>query len=56
MSQQRRPARELSLDELLADPLVQLLMRRDGVDLVELERIIARLAGLDQEPDRLSVA
>jgi hypothetical protein len=42
---------EPALGEILADPLVHLVMRRDGVSRAELERVIARAqAKLRREP------
>ena len=35
--------REITLDELLAEPIVQLLMRRDGVEAQELRALAARI-------------
>jgi hypothetical protein len=37
----REAGREPSLREALADPLVHLVMRRDGVSLAELEAVVA---------------
>ena len=34
---------ELTLDEMLADPIVQLLMKRDGVDETDVRRLMDRL-------------
>lgn len=36
------PGQEPALSEVLADPLVHLVMRRDGVSRAELDAIIAR--------------
>jgi hypothetical protein len=53
----RRITGEPSLLELLADPCLQALMRRDGVDMICLLNMIAaaqtRLAG-DRPPTRLA--
>ena len=38
----RKAGEEPDLAEILADPLVHLVMRRDGVSLKELETVIAR--------------
>lgn len=38
------PEAELSLDDMLADPIVHLVMRRDGVDEAEVRALIRRLA------------
>jgi hypothetical protein len=38
----REAGKEPSLREVLADPLVHLVMRRDGVTLAQLEAVIAR--------------
>ncbi len=35
-----RPIREPSLDELLDDPIAQLLMERDGVEEAEIRKIL----------------
>jgi hypothetical protein len=35
--------REMTLDELLAEPIVRLLMRRDGVEARELRALAARI-------------
>ncbi|MFN4311494.1 MAG: hypothetical protein ACK4FK_12995 [Ferrovibrio sp.] len=46
--------REPALSDMLADPITQMLMRRDGVQEGEVRRLVARLqqrrvsAGLDQ--------
>ncbi|WP_374301904.1 hypothetical protein [Ferrovibrio sp.] len=45
--------REPALSDMLADPITQMLMRRDGVQEGELRRLVARLQqrrtdGLDQ--------
>jgi hypothetical protein len=34
---------ELTLDEMLADPIVRLVMRRDGVGEAEVRRVMARM-------------
>jgi hypothetical protein len=34
--------KELTLDELLADPIVQLVMRRDGVTTEDVRKVIER--------------
>ncbi len=38
----REAGKEPSLREVLADPLVHLVMRRDGVTLTQLEAVLAR--------------
>lgn len=38
----RKPGEEPDLAEVLADPIVHLLMRRDGVSLPELQAVILR--------------
>jgi hypothetical protein len=40
---------ELTLDELLADPVIHAVMRADGVDPVELGSDLARFAGQQDE-------
>jgi hypothetical protein len=35
--------RELTLDEMLADPIVHLMMRRDGVEEAHIRSLMARL-------------
>ena len=38
-------SRELTLDEMLADPIVRLLMKRDGVSEGELRALVAATPG-----------
>ncbi len=48
----RRAGVEPSVDEMIADPIVGLLMRHDGVDEAELRRTLARAgAALLEESD-----
>ena len=49
--------REPALDEVLADPLVHLVMRRDGVTQVALRRVVAEArAGLGYDRCRCRAA
>jgi hypothetical protein len=36
---------ELSLDEMLADPIVRVMMRRDGVEEAHVRALVRRVAG-----------
>ena len=45
----RNPPRELTLDELLASPLVRLMMERDGVDPCFVRTLIASVARVRQQ-------
>lgn len=42
---------ELSLDQMLADPIVQLLMSRDGVAEADVRALMARLRQQRVEPE-----
>lgn len=42
---QLRPAWEPKLSDMLADPITQMLMRRDGVQEGEVRRLLQRLRG-----------
>lgn len=47
------PEVELTLDEMLADPIVHLVMRRDGVDETDIRALIQHVArGLQQVESR----
>lgn len=45
---------EVSLDELLDEPIVHLLMRRDGVEVREVRALMGMIRGLatQDDPDR----
>ena len=40
----RPPSNELTLDQLLAEPIVQQLMRRDGIDEATTRRLLQQVA------------
>ena len=42
---------EPSIEEVLADPIIQLLMRRDGVDRQELRARLRRLGDVEREDE-----
>ena len=49
----REVGEEPALDEVLADPIVHLVMRRDGIEIAELRDVIARArAALISEAQR----
>ncbi|MDZ4379737.1 MAG: hypothetical protein U0942_00175 [Parvibaculum sp.] len=44
MSLRERLARELTLEEMLGDPIVRLVMKRDGVSEGDIRKLMARQA------------
>jgi hypothetical protein len=38
-----KPLRELTLEDMLADPIVHLMMQRDGVEETQVRALMARL-------------
>ena len=40
---------QMTLDDLLADPITRLVMRRDGVSEDEIRRLMAKVAGRRRE-------
>ena len=50
------PETELNLDELLADPMVRLVMRRDGVEEAELRALLRRAKERLRRDGRLTLA
>jgi hypothetical protein len=51
-----QPETELSLDEMLADPIVRVVMRRDGVDEAHLRDLVRRVAGRLRQAEPRSFA
>ena len=50
------PETELNLDEMLADPMVRLVMRRDGVEEAELRALLDRAKERLWRDGRLALA
>ena len=47
-----RGSREPSLDQILCEPIVQTIMRRDGADPDSVRRMMRNIAGTAMPPDR----
>jgi len=50
------PETELSLDEMLADPIVRVVMRRDGVEEAQVRALVRRVAGRLRQAEPRSFA
>ncbi|HEY4030230.1 MAG TPA: hypothetical protein VGM25_07790 [Caulobacteraceae bacterium] len=50
------PKTELSLDEMLADPIVRMMMRRDGVEEAHVRALLRRVAGRLRQAEPRSFA
>ena len=50
------PETELSLDEMLADPIVRVVMRRDGVEEAQVRALVRRVAGCLRQGEPRSFA
>ena len=50
------PETELTLDEMLADPIVRVMMRRDGVEEAQVRALVRRVADRLRTPEPRSFA
>lgn len=50
------PETELTLDEMLADPIVRVMMRRDGVEETQVRALVRRVAGRLRQAEPRSFA
>jgi hypothetical protein len=52
MAPETAPETELTLDEMLADPIVHLIMRRDGVEDAHVRALVRRVAARLRQAER----